>query len=457
MTTSEFFIYVVEDNDWYNKLLVHSLSMNPDFTVKGFFDARSFLRELPNRPSVVTLDYSLPEHNGAELLKKIKEFDPSIEVVIISEQEDVETAVDLLKAGAFDYLVKSKDIKERVHNTVNNIRKNLDLKKKIASLQRQVEGKYAFENTIIGKSEGIRRVYEMMEKAVKTNITVSISGETGTGKEMVAKAIHFNSNRKEAPFVAINVAAIPSELIESELFGFEKGAFTGAVTQRKGKFEEAEGGTLFLDEIGEMDLHAQVKLLRVLQEKEITRIGSNKPVKVNCRILVATNRNLLDEVKQGNFREDLYYRLFGLPIHLPALRDRTEDILLLAHFFIAAFCKENGMEPKLLEESGRQKLLSYQWPGNVRELKSVVELAAVMAPNNSIRAEDLTLPKGSDVLPELIGTEQTLREYNIRIVQNYMQQFNNDTKKVADKLGIGQTTVYRMLKEAKLTEEYGGS
>lgn len=453
MTNTPFLIYVVEDNEWYNKLLVHSLSLNPDFTVKGFFNAKDFLREISNRPAVVTLDYSLPDQNGAELLKAVKEFDPAIEVIIISEQENIETAVDLLKTGAYDYLVKSKDIKERILNTVNNIRKNISLQQRIITLQRQVEGKYAFENTIIGKSSGIKKVYEMIEKALNTNITVSISGETGTGKEMVAKAIHFNSSRKEAPFIAINVAAIPSELIESELFGFEKGAFTGAIMQRKGKFEEAEGGTLFLDEIGEMDMNAQVKLLRVLQEKEITRIGSNKSIKVNCRIIVATNKNLLDEVKAGNFREDLYYRLFGLPIQLPPLRERNEDMLLLAHYFISNFCKENGMDIKYLNESARQKILSYQWPGNIRELKSVVELAVVMTNADEIGAEDLTLSTGTDILPDLLTHEQTLREYNIRIVKFYLNHYNNDTKRVADKLGIGQTTVYRLLKESKLVQE----
>lgn len=282
--------------------------------------------------------------NGGELLEKIKEMDASVEVIIISEQEKIETAVSLLRSGAYDYLVKSKDIKELVLNTVNHICRNFDLKKEIATLKKEVQKKYSFEKSMIGNSNGMRKVYDMMNKALTTNITVSISGETGTGKEMVAKGIHFNSNRKEKPFIAVNVAAIPSELIESELFGYEKGAFTGADNRRKGKFEEAHGGTIFLDEIGGMDLNAQVKLLRVLQEKEVTRIGSNTPIAVNCRIIVATHRNLLEEVKNGNFREDLYYRLYGLPIALPPLRDREEDALLLANHFMMSFCHENGLE-----------------------------------------------------------------------------------------------------------------
>lgn len=387
--------------------------------------------------------------NGGELLEKIKEMDASVEVIIISEQEKIETAVSLLRSGAYDYLVKSKDIKELVLNTVNHICRNFDLKKEIATLKKEVQKKYSFEKSMIGNSTGMRKVYDMMNKALTTNITVSISGETGTGKEMVAKGIHFNSNRKEKPFIAVNVAAIPSELIESELFGYEKGAFTGADNRRKGKFEEAHGGTIFLDEIGEMDLNAQVKLLRVLQEKEVTRIGSNTPIAVNCRIIVATHRNLLEEVKNGNFREDLYYRLYGLPIALPPLRDREEDALLLANHFMMSFCHENGLEEKSFSKAVRQKILGYQWPGNVRELKSVIELAIVLTNTNEIGEDDLTFTTRSDLLPDLLTREQTLREYSIRIVKFYMNQYGNDTGVVAEKLGIGQTTVYRMLKEMK--------
>lgn len=449
MPDRPFLVYVIEDNEWYNKLLVHTLSLNPDFEVKSFYNAKEALAEISERPQVVTMDYRLPDMEGDELLEEIKRRDESIEVIVISEQENIETAVSLLKNGAYDYLVKSKDIKDRILHTIQNIRNHFSLHKKVESLQRHVEGKFAFEKTIIGRSAGIRKVYEMMEKAVQTNITVSISGETGTGKEMVAKAIHFNSNRKEMPFVAINVAAIPSELIESELFGYEKGAFTGAVAQRKGKFEEAHGGTLFLDEIGEMDMNAQVKLLRVLQEREVTRIGGNKTIKVDCRIIVATHRNLLDEVKQGNFREDLYYRLIGIPVNLPPLRERQDDILLLAQYFIQNFCSENGMDTKSLNEEARIKLLNYQWPGNIRELRSVVELAVVMSSGIEITTSDLTLSVGNDMLPDLLTEEQTLREYNIRIVQSYLNKYDKDTKLVADKLGIGQTTVYRLIKESK--------
>lgn len=447
--TEPFLIYVVEDNEWYNRLLVHSLRLNPDYEVSGFSSAGEVLQEVRQTlPDVVTIDYRLPDMNGDELLQKLKDIDASIEVVVISEQEEIETAVALLKNGAYDYLVKSKDIKDRILNTVQHIRENRSLHRLVKNLRREVGEKFSFEKTIIGHSQGIRKVFEMMEKATLTNITVSVSGETGTGKEMVAKAIHYNSPRKDKPFVALNVAAIPSELIESELFGFEKGAFTGAIAQRKGKFEEADGGTLFLDEIGEMDLNAQVKLLRVLQEREVTRIGSNTPVKVDCRIIVATHRNLQEEVKKGNFREDLFYRLIGIPVQLPPLRERKDDILLLAMHFIRQFCHENQLTEKILSEDAKQKLLAHQWPGNIRELRSVVELGVVMAATDEIQAPDLTLMSGEDLLPDLLTSEQTLREYSIRIVQFYLDKYDHDTKLVADKLGIGQTTVYRMLKEA---------
>lgn len=446
MSEAPFTIYVVEDNEWYNKLLVHNLSLNPDFIVESFFNGKDLLNALSKKPAVVTLDYRLPDIDGETLLKKIKEFDANIEVIIISEQEEIETAVALLKAGAYDYLVKTKDIRDRLLNTINNIRKNEGLKKQIVSLQKEVQGKYAFEKTIIGTSAAIKKVFELIAKATETNITVTISGETGTGKEVVAKAIHYNSPRKDKPFIAINMAAIPSELIESELFGHERGSFTGADARRKGKFEEAEGGTLFLDEIGEMDINFQAKLLRVLQEKEVTRVGSNLPIKINCRIIVATNRNLLEEVKKGKFREDLYYRLFGLPIHLPPLRERDSDILLLAKYFIDSFCKENSLPIKNISENARKKLLSYLWPGNIRELKSIVELAIVMSSEKELVESDISLST-TDALPNVLTQEMTLREYNRRIINYYMEKCNDNTKLVAEKLGIGQTTVYRLLKE----------
>lgn len=452
MEEGVFKVFVVEDNEWYNKYLRHTLSLNPDFSVSSFFTGEDLLNELyKNPPQCLTLDYRLPDYNGVDLLKKVKDEFPEVEVIAISEQEDIETAVELLKLGAYDYLVKSEDIRDRLLHTVNRLRKNEGLKQQITELKQEVQEKYDFEKTIIGNSAALRNVYNLISKATETNITVTITGETGTGKEVVSKAIHFNSPRKNKPFVAINMAALPAELIESELFGYEKGAFTGASARRIGKFEEANEGTLFLDEIGEMDIAFQAKLLRALQEKEITRIGSNQPVKINCRIIVATNRDLQVEVKEGNFREDLYYRLFGLPIHLPPLRDRDKDVLLLSKFFIDGFCKDNGLSPKRLSDASKMKLLKYHWPGNIRELKSVVELGVVMASGDEIQPADLTI-NVKDILPDILTEQKTMREYNHDIVMHYMSKFENNTKMVADILDIGQTTVYRMLKEMEPDE-----
>lgn len=439
-------IFVVEDDEWFNKLLVHNLSLNPDFIVTGFASARDFLKNLNDNPDVVTLDYRLPDMSGTELLRKIKSNNPDAEVIVVSEQDNVATAVELLKEGAYDYIVKEKDIRDRLLSTVANIQKNRKLKTRIQDLEREVQKKYDFSASLIGNSPAINGIVHLMEKAVASNINVMISGETGTGKEVVAKCIHYNSARKNKPFVAVNVTAIPSELIESELFGHEKGAFTGALSRRIGKFEEANGGTLFLDEIGEMNIAFQGKLLRALQEKEIIRVGSNTPVKVDCRIIVATHRNLKTEIKNDKFREDLYYRLFGLPIELPPLRVRGKDILLLARHFMEVFCRENKMDPKPISAEAQKKLLAYSFPGNVRELKSLIDLAMVMSQGDEICAEDISLTS-HELLAETLNDELTMREYELRIVNILLKKYDNNINIVAEKLDIGQSTIYRMLKK----------
>lgn len=448
MTENPFKIFIVEDNEWYNRLLVHTLSLNPDFEIRNFFNGKNFLKYLHESPDIVTLDYRLPDFTGLDLLKRIKDENSDIQVVLISEQEDIDTVVNLLKEGAYDYITKSGDIKDRLLNTVKNIRNGIGLKREISTLRKEVQQKYSFRQIILGESPAIKATYELIAKALSTNITVIITGETGTGKELVAKAIHYNSNRKDRSFVTVNVAAIPSELIESELFGHEKGAFTSASYRRIGRFEEADGGTLFLDEIGEMELSLQAKLLRVLQEKEIVRVGSNKPVKTDCRIVVATNKNLRDEVKKGNFREDLYYRLLGLPIDLPPLRQRGNDILILASYFIERFCIENNVKPKKLTVPSQKKLLSYSFPGNVRELKSVIELAITLSENTDIEPEDLVVDMG-DPLSIVSSELLTLREYQLKIIKATLRKYNNDIKLAAEKLDIGISTIYRLLKEEK--------
>lgn len=445
MQLKPFSVYIVEDNDWYNKLLVHSVSLNPDIDIRSFQNGSDFLKNLEERPNVVTLDYRLPDFTGRDLLEKIKNFDPSIEVIVISEQSDIETALDLLRAGAYDYLVKSDDIKQRLLNCIHNIMKTSNLEKRVELLQKEVEKKYTFQTNIIGNSQGLKDVFNLIEKASATNINVSIKGETGTGKELVAKAIHYNSTRKKNAFVPVNVASLPAELIESELFGHEKGAFTGAVAKRIGRFEEANGGTLFLDEIAEVPMHLQAKLLRVLQEKEFNPVGSNKTVKTDCRIIVATHKNLKEEVKKGTFREDLYYRIIGLNIELPPLRERGNDIIILFKSFVSEFSKENKLAEKKISAEAQKKLLNYNFPGNIRELKSIAETAVVLA-DETITEKEILIDGDAEV-----GTfnnfDLSLKEYNLKLLQAYLVKFNKDLPLIAQKLDISLSTVYRMIKE----------
>ncbi|WP_243745517.1 sigma-54-dependent transcriptional regulator [Segetibacter sp. 3557_3] len=444
-----FKVFIVEDDLWYSSMLEYYLLLNPDYVIQKFDTAKSFLAKLHEKPDVVTLDYSLPDMNGDLLLAQVRESSPDTKVIIISGQEEVKVALDLLKKGAYDYIVKDEDAKDRLWNTINHLRETVELKQEIETLKEEVTRKYDFSNAIIGHSQPIMRVFSMMEKAAKTNITVSITGETGTGKELVAKSIHYNSPRKQQRFVAVNVAAIPRDLLETELFGHEKGAFTGAISRRIGKFEEASKGTFFLDEIGELDINMQAKLLRTLQEKEIIRVGSNEVVKIDVRIIVATHRNLLEMVRAGTFREDLYYRLLGLPINLPPLRERENDVLIIAKYFIDQFCKENCLNGKNLTTDAKKKLLNHSFPGNVRELKSVIELACVMAEDQDIQAEHLNV-MSQNAISDFVMKDVTLKEFTTKLIQYYLDKYNYDVLKVARKLDVGKSTIYRMIQNKEV-------
>lgn len=446
---STFKIFLVEDDDFYGRLLKHHLSLNPDYEVELFKSGKEVLENLYKKPNVISLDYTLPDKSGAEVLREIKKQYPDIPVIIVSGQEDITTAVNLLKEGAYDYIVKDKDTKDRIWNAIMHIRENVKLKDELDRLREEVNQKYDFSN-IKGNSPAIKHVFKLIEKASQSNITVSIYGETGTGKELVAKAIHYNSARRKKPFVAVNIAAIPKELIESELFGHEKGAFTGAINRRVGKFEEANGGTLFLDEIGEMELHMQAKILRALQEKEITRIGSNTPIKIDARIICATHRNLQEEVKAGRFREDLYYRLLGLTIELPPLRDRGNDIIILAKYFADEFAKENNMNKVVITPEAQEKLLRYHWPGNVRELKAVIELAVVMADDGKITDEHINFKNSGNNIQDFLLETGTLRDFTNKIIQYYLEKYNNNVLEVAKRLDIGKSTIYRLIKNKEI-------
>jgi len=437
---------VVEDDPVYLKLVQYVTELNPDHVVRTFTNGKDCIDHLHENPALVTLDYSLPDMTGEEVLKAIKAYNPEIPVIVVSSQESINTAVELLKHGAYDYITKDNETRERLLNSINNAKKHDALTKEVSHLREEVGQKYEFDNSIIGESPAIQKIFKLLTKAVKTNITVSITGETGTGKEVVAKAIHYNSERKDKPFVAVNIASIPENLIESELFGHEKGAFTGALARRKGKFEEAHTGTIFLDEIGEMDINLQAKLLRALQEREVTRIGGNEVVKFETRVIVATHRNLAEEVKAGNFREDLYYRLLGIPIELPPLRERGKDILLIANHFLSAFAKENKMGKVKISKEAQSKLMNYPFPGNVRELKSIIELAAVMCDDNVIEEADITfntLQKEGQFLFE----EMSLRDYTFKIIKHFLDKYDNNVLLVAEKLDIGKSSIYRYLKE----------
>jgi len=443
-------IFILEDDRWYGTMLEHYLSLNPDYQVKRFENTKDFFQSLHELPDLITLDFTLPDMDGSQVLKKIKMQYPDLKVIIISGQEDIRTAVNLLKEGAFDYIVKDEDTNDRLWNAIQHLQEISTLKKEVENLKGELRKQYDFSKTIIGQSDAIKRVFTLIEKAAQTNITVSITGETGTGKEVVAKAIHYHSARSKNSFVAINVAAIPKELLESELFGHEKGAFTGAAGKRIGKFEEAHKGTLFLDEIGEMDMVLQAKLLRVLQEREITRIGGNAVVPIDVRIIVATHRNLQEQVKNGHFRQDLYYRLLGLPIELPPLKDRGSDIFILAKQFIQSFCKDNNLAIKSLSPAAQKKLLAYHFPGNVRELKSLMELAAVISDGDTIEDKDIMI-ESSEALSDLFMKEKTLKEYEIQIFQYFLDRYT-DVLEVAKKLDVGKSTIYRLIQTGELKQ-----
>jgi len=322
-------------------------------------------------------------------------------------------------------------------------------KKEVEQLREELGQKYEFEKIIRGNSNSIRKIFSLMEKATRTHINVSVTGETGTGKELVAKAIHYNSDRKKKPFVAVNMAAIPSELVESELFGYEKGAFTGAVTRKIGKFEEAQKGTIFLDEIAELDMNVQSKLLRVLQERELVRLGGNEKITLDVRLIVATHQNLAETVSKGLFREDLFYRIMGLPIELPPLRERDNDVLLLAHFFVEEFCRENRMTLKQITAEAKEKLMKYNFPGNVRELKAMMDLASVMSEGNEIREEDISYTHaGSNEY--FLTEEKTMKDYTIQIIRHFLKKYDNNVLRVAEKLDIGKSTIYKMIQQKEI-------
>lgn len=438
-------VYIVEDNVLYARVLKKQM-LDDDLDVKVFNNGADFIDALVEKPDIVTLDYTLPDMTGKEVLEKINEKLPDTYVIVISAQEDITTAIELMKNGAYDYIMKAPDTREKLSNIVKNINKTVELKNENITLKEAVKERYNFKSLMKGNSREIEHIFDLMNKATHTNISVSVSGETGTGKELVAKGIHYNSRRSAKPFVAVNVSAIPEGLIESELFGHEKGAFTGADFQKIGKFELANGGTLFLDEIADLNLNLQAKLLRVLQERELVRLGGNEIIPLDVRIITATHKNIAVLSAEDKFRQDLYYRLLGLPIELPPLRQRGNDKILLAKYFVDEFCKENEIDKKTISDEARQMILDYHYPGNIRELKAIMELACVMCNREVIKATHLNMNIDESV-KNLLATEKTLEEYNNEIVKFFLNKYNQNVRLVASKLGIGKSTIYRMLQK----------
>lgn len=404
---------------------------------------------------LVLSDLKMPKMTGMELLERVRDEHEGIEFIMLTGHGTVETAVDAMKMGAFDYLIKPVNLEE-LNILVKRVFEQRDLKKENEALRVQVNERYGFDN-IIGNSEPIQKVFQIIRQVAPTRASILIDGDTGTGKELVAKAIHFNSNRKNKPFIAVNCGALSQSLLESELFGHEKGAFTGAVNQRAGRFEAANKGTIFLDEIGETTPEFQVKLLRVLQEQEFERVGGVKAIKVDVRVIAATNRDLKEEVKEGRFREDLYYRLNVINIKLPPLRERQDDIPLLVHHFLTQFNKENGrnltLSPKAME-----LLQGYNWPGNVRQLRTMMESICILTSGKEILPSNLPPDIAGEQEPQhhlRLRVGMTVREAERELIRATLSKLNGNKAKAARELGLGRKTLYRKLEEYELESEGG--
>jgi DNA-binding NtrC family response regulator len=395
------------------------------------------------KPRIAIVDLIMPGMDGIELLKRAKELSSGIAVILITAYASIPTAIAAMKEGAYDYLEKPLSL-DRLEILIDKLVEHQRLVKENISLHQKLEKRYRFED-IISKSAKMQQLIELIKVVAQSNATVLITGESGTGKELVARAIYSQSYRKDKPFVPVSCAALPESLLESELFGHEKGAFTGAHAQRKGKIEFANEGTLFLDEIGEMSTNIQVHLLRVLEEREFTRVGGNELVKVDVRVLSATNRDMKKAIADGQFREDLYYRLNVVTIDLPPLRERKEDIPLLAEHFLEKSAVENQKEGSYLSPEVTDFLLKYQWPGNVRELENTIERAVILAQDPEIKLSDL-LQKDSPLVNSA-SAGRSLKEVEKDHIISILNETGTNYTKTAKILGISRATVYSKVKE----------
>lgn len=428
--------------------------LEPAYDILEAADAQQGLEAFKREsPSLVLLDVILPGTDGLSVLQTMRSEDPSIPVIMLTGTKSVKTAVDAMKLGAADYLSKPFDIEE-LRIVVDRTLNSQELEREVRQLRAQVVQRYAFHN-LIGKSPSMQEVYAKIEQVADSRTTVLVTGESGTGKELVAKAIHYNSARRERPFIALNCAALPETLIESELFGHEKGSFTDATARRVGQFELANSGTLFLDEIGDLSATTQAKLLRVLQEREFNRIGGVQPIKVDVRIIAATNKNLDELVRKGLFREDLYYRINVIALYLPPLRERGEDIPLLAKHFLVKRIEEEKRPTQEFSKDSLELISRYPWPGNVREMENIVEQAFiwskgchVITPEHLptiLRTDTRSTSLRDDTLAGRLSLEKAVMEFEREIILDALKRTNYVQTHAATMLGISRRMLkYRM-------------
>ncbi len=443
-------VFVVENDMHFLELIGRILLDRSEYEIQTFNNAGSSMMKLDDNPDIVIISCSITDMSRQAAISKIKKYNPEIQILIVGGSEDTSTAIKLMEEGVYDYITKDEVFQQRLLNCLRNIHAQQGLRSEINQLKSHITRKYEVSNAIVGESKAIKKVLALVEKAIAVqNMTVSIHGESGTGKELVAHTIHFNSARKEYPFITVNMGAVPKEMMSSELFGHEKGAFAGAYSRAIGKLEQAHNGTLFINEIAELDIHLQFKLFKAIQEKEITRAGDTKAVPVDTRIITATSKDLPEEVRNGNFREDLYFRLLGLPIVLVPLSERENDVVLLADHFLNVFCRENKLPEKGFSPASRNKLLSHNYPGNVRELNAIVELAAVLSNENLIE-EEFILFSPTHAGLDIFNMDIPLREFEIRIIRHFLEKYNNNVVLVAKKLEIGKSKIYNMIKNGEL-------
>ncbi|MBW1982325.1 MAG: sigma-54-dependent Fis family transcriptional regulator [Deltaproteobacteria bacterium] len=443
-------ILVVDDEAAHRHMLETVLSAE-GYEVEQADDGQTAIGAVEQRfYDLILLDIRMSKVDGIEALRKIKELSPGIPIIIMTAYASVNTAIDALKSGAYDYLTKPLDIDE-LKILVGKALRHRQLEQENIFLKERLDDRFDFSN-IIARSESMKKLFDTMALVAPTEATVLIVGESGTGKELIANAIHQNSPRRDNPFVKVNCAALPETLLESELFGHEKGAFTGAVSRRQGRFQLAHRGSIFLDEIGEMAAATQAKILRVLQEREVEALGSSRTIKVDVRVIAATNKNLQSEIEQGRFREDLYFRLNVVTLSVPPLRDRRDDIPLLADFFLKQYAEKNRRHIKGFSPRALDILMRHNWPGNVRELENVVERAVIMARGDTVTPTELpdnlrVLDKEYQEAAVNLRTGKSLKEMEKQMILRTLEETGGNRTHAARILGISRRTLQLKLKE----------